>query len=270
MRIKNLTYLVAAILLLHNSDLKAQWGGRHSYHWDYSSYIMGNAVRIMKKKPFQRFSVGVTYVPVSSTFSYQTVDNNDIADSIRSINVKGAGYGVAYAMGIPVAQTGNKSLAAISVGILANWYLLSGDQLNVTMKQTYYSGHYSYSGAGMGFMFGLPVGLDLVSGGEASLDRSDRFSFTLGAGFIPMITMSGMYKFVGLKAMAPAYAKIELGFHAGINWKLRAMYISKSPTSFSQDRDDIFNEYGTVKGEMKSNDQIMFSLLVQPFSFGWE
>lgn len=270
MRVKNLIYLVAVLLLLSGSDLKAQWSGRHSYHWGYNSYIMGDAVRVMRKKPFQRFSVGISYVPVSATFSYRMVDVDGVADSTHSLDAKGGGFGVAYAMGIPVARVGNKSLAAISVGLLANWYLLNGDPLTLKVDEENYHSSQELATGGGGFMIGVPVGLDLVSGGEATLDRADPLSFTLGVGVMPMISMGIMYEFAAVKVRAPGYIKAELGFHAGINWKLRGTYIFKSPTSFSQDRNDIFSNYGNIESELKSNDQFMFSLLVQPFSFGWE
>ena len=105
---------------------------------------------------------------------------------------------------------------------------------------------------------------------EATLERSNRFSFTVGGGIFPMLGAGVVYEFGGVNLVAPFYAKAELGFHAGVNWKLRATYIAKSPTSFSNDRNDIFSEPITVETSLKSNDKFMLSILVQPFSFGWE
>lgn len=269
----HLCRLTAVItLLLFYTDVTAQWGGRRSYRMGYGSYVYGDAVAAMRKKPFQRFSVGLTYVPMSSTFSYRTVNDAGLPDSANTIDVKGFGFGVAYSMSIPVAHAGSKSLLAIGVGLNANWYLLSvKDKLSIQVQNQGYNGSYSYSGGGGGgFMIGVPVSLDLVNGGEATLDRSTPFSFVLGVGFIPFVSMGAMYEFAGVKAAAPLYAKMELGFHAGINWKVRAAYIGKSPTSFSEERGDIFPQYGMLETKMESNDQFMLSVLVQPFSFGWE
>ncbi|HRO43053.1 MAG TPA: hypothetical protein PL009_09475 [Flavipsychrobacter sp.] len=273
MRLTHLSLFTAVLaLLLLCSETQAQWGGRRSNRLGYGSYIYGDAVSTMRKKPFQRFSVGLTYVPVSATFSYRTVDENYEPDSMKSMDIKGSGFGVAYSMSIPVAHAGNNSLLAIGIGLNANWYLLkSENQFVIEVKEQNYTGKYSYTGSGGGgFMISVPVSLDLVSGGEATLDRSNPFSFTLGVGFIPFVSMGAMYEFVGAKASAPLYAKLELGFHAGINWKVRAAYLGKSPTSFSESRGDIFPQYGMVETNMKSNDQFMLSVLVQPFSFGWD
>jgi len=271
MRTKSLA-LLAIFLLSILSEAQGQWGTRRSNRLGYGSYIYGNAVDVMRKKPFQRFSVGLTYVPITGTFSYRTVDDQNVPDSSQSVDIKGSGFGVVYSMSIPVAHAGNNSIMAIGVGLNANWYLLKSEKdFTIEVKDQYYSGKYTYSGVGGGgFMIGVPVSLDLLSGGEATLDRANRFSFVLGVGFIPYVGMGAMYEFVGLNVGAPLYAKMEIGFHAGINWKLRASYMGKSPSSFSDGNSEIFSDYGTVEANMESNDKFMLSILVQPFSFGWE
>ena len=85
-----------------------------------------------------------------------------------------------------------------------------------------------------------------------------------------MLGVAVFNEFAGAKLAAPFYAKAEFGVHWGINWKLRATYITKSPTSFSENRYDILTNDFPVAGEFQANDQLIFSLFVQPFSFGWE
>lgn len=48
------------------------------------------------------------------------------------------------------------------------------DDIMFRKAPTYYSGTSTYSGGG-GFMFGFPLRLDLLTGGEATLDRAGRF-----------------------------------------------------------------------------------------------
>lgn len=78
------------------------------------------------------------------------------------------------------------------------------------------------------------------------------------------------HHFVGFKFLATPNIKAELSLFAGINWKLRATYILKSPISFSNDRDDLFNIASDVRTSLKIHDQFMISILVQSFSFRWD
>lgn len=225
---------------------------------------------ILRKKPYQRYAVGLSYIPVSGSFDFRTIDEFGVADTNHSVNVKGWGAGVVYSFVIPVARTGEKTIAAINIGLSANYYLFDVDDVTIRRVSANYNSTSSYSGPGAGFMFGLPVGLDLITGGEASLDRANRFSFAVGAGVMPLVSMAAVHEFGGLSLRVPPYVKAEIGFHFGINWKVRASYLTKSAISFSDDSKNIFDIDTNIDTKLKANDRFIISLMVQPFSFGWD
>jgi|GEM_PF-2461628 len=271
MQPKKLLFVLATffIQLLSSNDMQAQWGysGFHSHRYGYAGI---DPIAMARKKPFQRYGVGLSYIPVSGTFSYQPVDEEGNTDTATSVNINGWGAGVAYSIIIPCARTGEKTLLAVHIGLNGNFYMFKVPDMTVKTTSAYATSTSSYSGPGSGFMFGLPVGLDLLTGGEATLDRSDRFSFVLGAGFFPLISMANVHETFGFKARIPPYIKAEMGFHAGINWKVRATYITKSPISYTNTPESLFNGEYNMNARLNANDRFMITLLVQPFSFGWD
>jgi hypothetical protein len=270
MSLKNLAlFAIVAALLATTVPAKAQF---HSgfYTPRYGSYVGFDPIATARKKPFQRYAVGLTYAPFSGTVSFTTIDEFGITDSIKSMDIKGSGGGVLYAIIVPCARLGNRSLAAIHIGINGNYYSIKLDEITIKRQSAFYDGSVTLSGGGAGFMFGFPVGVDLITGGEATLDRADRFSFTVGAGVFPLMGVAIVNQFAGVNFKAPPYVKAEVGFHFGINWKLRATYVTKSALSFTENDESLFSDGSTVQTSLKSNDHFMLSLMIQPFSFGWE
>lgn len=270
MSVKNfILYATIVALLFTTSQAKAQFhSGFYTPH--YRSYIGFDPIETARKKPFQRYAVGFTYAPFSGTVSFKTIDEFGISDSIKSIDIKVSGGGVLYAIIVPCARLGNRSLAAIHIGINGNYYSFKLDEVTINRQSAFYNGSVTLSGGGAGFMLGFPVGVDLITGGEATLDRSDRFSFTVGAGVFPLMGVAIVNEFGGVNFKAPPYVKAEVGFHFGINWKLRATYVTKSALSFTQNDESLFSDGSAVQTSLKSNDRFMLSLMIQPFSFGWE
>jgi len=271
MRFKHFSFLLFVLFCSLQYESQAQWTRNKSFNsYGYRNMINGDVVQVLRKKPFSRFGIGLTYAPFSSTFEYQYEDDLGVADSLTSIDSKGMGYGLALSMSIPFAAPGLKSLVAFSVGIHVNGYVVEADPLTINVERENYHATSEYSGGGGAVLIGVPVGFELISGGEASLDRADAFSFNVGAGFMPSMAVGGMYDFVGAKFHAPFYAKAELGFHLGINWKIRGTYLASSPTSFNNMLSDMDLSFGELKTRMKNKDQFMISLIVQPFSFTWD
>ncbi|MBS1776042.1 MAG: hypothetical protein JSS64_07150 [Bacteroidetes bacterium] len=263
-------FLLVFFSLLVQFEAQAQRTRRYHadrYYFSDDEY----SLKAIRRKPFQRFSVGFNYVPYSGTLKTQAVDYDGTADTVQNHKLKGFGAGIAYTIMLPVARMGSKGLASVYIGLNANYYMFNGDSVVIEVKRPNFTGRETYSGlAGAAFMFGLPVGIDFIGGAEASLQKADRFSFSFGAGFFPMVAFGMVYQFPGINIMAPPYVKAEIGIHAGINWKLRATYIFRSPTSYSYSDDAMWTNYkGNLNVKLESNDQFMLSLLVQPFSWGW-
>lgn len=267
---KLLLFIAVMSFQLIYSDAYAQmgYGGPGKYRFLVSQDPLSRA----RKKPFQRWGAGFNFIPVSGKVAYTTYDQYGNVDSVKDAKIKGWGAGIHYSYEIPIARTGEKTLLAIPIGLNVNFYLYEVD--SVAFSEKYFDNSISTvsyaKGAGLNFMFGLPVGLDLLMGGEATLDRANPFSFVVGGGVYPMFTMGGFNESVGAAFRAPGYVKAELGFHKGINWKIRATYLTSSGISFDKDLGSVFDGAASVSSALKAKDQLILSLYVQPFSFKWE
>jgi len=94
MSLKNLAlFAIVAALLATTVPAKAQF---HSgfYTPRYGSYVGFDPIATARKKPFQRYAVGLTYAPFSGTVSFTTIDEFGTTDSIKSMDIKGSGGGV--------------------------------------------------------------------------------------------------------------------------------------------------------------------------------
>ena len=185
MRFKTLALLLIGLCV--TMEAAAQFHGRariRSYS-NYRSYLRADPVASGRKKPFQRFGIGLSYTSAPATFKYQVRDNLSDYDSLKSISSNGYGLGGLITFTVPVVRTGMKGLIGVHIGINYMTYIYPSEEKMVVKKSTqYYNGTYTYSGSGGGMMIGVPVGLDMISGGEASLNREDRISFSLGGGAI--------------------------------------------------------------------------------------
>lgn len=241
-----------------------------------SKYLKMRASGEGNRKPYQRYAVGFSYLPLSGTMSYHTFDKgHELIDSSYAQDINGYGIGVAYSTFFPVAKLTDRSILAIHLGVNVNYNQYKGDSINIRKEMLRTQFKAEYDGGGIGFLVGVPVGLDFISGGEAILDKSIKSTFTLGAGIFASGSITGIGKFGAAKAMLPFYMKAELAMHMGINWKFRVMYFSKSLTNFESSYDHTLDNYPqntSIKTEtiFSGNDRLMLSILVQPFSWDWE
>lgn len=261
---------IVALELFSATNSSAQWG--YSSNNGTRFRLNQDPIERARKRPFQRWGAGFNYVPLSGNVAYKTYDEYGDLDSIKTFPIKGWGAGINYSYVIPFAHAGEKALLGVFVGLNANYYMYSVDK--VTFSRIDYNNQVTkvtYSdGIGANLMFALPVGIDLLLGGEATLDRANRFSFVVGGGAYPLFSMGGFNESVGAAFRAPGYVKAEIGFHQGINWKIRATYLTKSAISFDKDMDAVFGGNTGVTSSLQAKDQLMLSILVQPFSFKWQ
>jgi hypothetical protein len=229
-------------------------------------------------KGLQRFQIGYSFPMTSATYTTHSLifddfgDNN--LDTVQSKDVKTkGGFGVTLGTHFPIVQLSDNSCLSISLDYLYNLLVWDADMVKIdgydaTTGAYTYNSTYIISAATV--HMGLPVGIDYKMGGEASLDRSNRTSLTLGTGFYPSMNATIFENNAGAKLKIQPYLKAEFGAFAGVNWKVRALY------SFGRleyiDYSSSLTGTGYAYEEsasLISKSSLVLSLMVQPFSFGW-
>lgn len=122
--------------------------------------------------------------------------------------------------------------------------------------------------------FGFPIGVDYIFGGEASLNKGDKVTVRGGIGMMPYLAMGELadgsqdYAKLGIKP----YVKAELGFFAGIEWKVRGMVVAGSRTIYDYHTGDYhLNESDYYYSfNFKIRPTYTVGLVIFPFSFGWD
>ena len=229
-------------------------------------------------KGLQRFQLGYTYPMSTAKYTTRTVVFDDFGDNnldttlSKDAKTKG-GFGVTLGTNFPIVRMGDKSSLAISLDYLYNFLVWDADMVKIsgydesTGSYTYNS---SYVPSAVTVQMGLPIGIDYKTGGEATLDRSNRTSFTFGTGFYPSMSATVFENNAGAKLKIQPFLKAEFGVFAGVNWKLRALYAfgrleyidyssSLGVSGYSQEE----------SASLISKSSLNLSLMVQPFSFGW-
>lgn len=121
---------------------------------------------------------------------------------------------------------------------------------------------------------GLPIGVDIIFGGEASLNKGDKVTVRGGLGMIPYFSSGelsdGSQKYTKF-GMQP-YIKAELGFFAGVEWKVKGMIVATSRTIYDYSVGDEYlrdSDY-YYKLNFKIRPTYTIGIAVFPFSFGWD
>jgi hypothetical protein len=117
--------------------------------------------------------------------------------------------------------------------------------------------------------FGVPLLIDYKYGGEATYDKADRFSFTLGGGIMPLVAIGAINEAGQISASIAPVVKAELGFFAGVQWKVRAMYMIQSGDILNtNDESADVRNYHSYR--LNVTPGINIGVSVMPFSFGWD
>lgn len=125
---------------------------------------------------------------------------------------------------------------------------------------------------------GLPISFEYKSGGEARLNKTQKSLFSIGAGVNPSFYTGSIYGSTGGGESAAGFvpfAKIELGYLAGVAFKLAATVNFATLNFEKYDRTIYFtdaSDYQTMTelhGEAQVKPTVVLSLAVMPFSWDW-
>lgn len=221
---------------------------------------------------FHRFEVGYAFTYGSGSINindrFRDPSNaNVILGNSRSTTFSYRAWSAFAGKYFPLTYLSNTSMLALNVNFMGTgsvWELgnVSLDESSVRI----------YEAAEV--LFGLPIGVDYIFGGEATLNKVDKVTLRAGAGLMPFLAAgswaddSQKYTRLGIRP----YIKAELGFFAGVEWKLKGMVVAGSREIYNiKEGDYRLNESSYYYSlNMKIRPTYSIGLVVFPFSFGWE
>lgn len=243
------------------ADKEPQWRlqlHKRIYLGVYGQHIMSNPLYLRLRDTAyasqQSFDDKIGGVEIDTTIQTSARLKNNIT-----------GY---LGVSIPLSRITPKTM--VSFDIEANVIMgeISYDTFEV--NKVYTTDYYSES---MPFMMvSGPISVNYKYGGDATLNKEDKFMASIGAGIAPAyITvdpLSGGSQEALVKAVP--FAKAELGFFLGVAWKLRASYFMGQYDLIDVRADNINSATGMLSKQYSGPLGYNFSLKVYPLSFLWD
>lgn len=169
---------------------------------------------------------------------------------------------------VPLGSMGSKSCLAFDWGFTAT--LLKDNtgevRTRTPLKQGVYQSTILY------WDFGAPLCLDYKYGGEAIYDKSEAFSFTFGAGLQPSLASGSIAGTGNLVGSVSPLVKAEIGFFAGLQWKIKASYIYRSGVIYKAKNGDPGMESQPESSVITLTTTPSFNVGISfmPFSHDWD
>jgi hypothetical protein len=182
-----------------------------------------------------------------------------------------AQLGVSGAIGVfaPFKGTGHISYWGMDVQIMVSEYIWQNLNQTIGTDGTYTNNPKPVSA--LTLQMATPIGVSYKVGCDAILSKRLPLCAAFGAGIIPQLNYTNLESInqfnAGYGWSVLPYAKMDLGFFAGICWKLRFMY--------SYGKVNLFDANAQVPGltqgpfSIASTSNLMVSLVIMPFSFQW-
>ncbi len=165
-----------------------------------------------------------------------------------------------------LGSLGESSALAFDWGITAVFSASSTGDVTMPSGNVYaYSFNY--------LQFAVPLLLSYKWGGEAVYDKSQPFSFTAGAGLYPAFVTTTLGSSGNTKGLFAPVLKAEIGFFAGLQWKIKANYIAYTSGEVYKARVDDPGMEGAPQGSVytvASSAPFNIGIAIMPFSIDWE
>lgn len=212
------------------------------------------------------FAFGAGSITINDRFRDQS-NFNVITGRSRATNFNYRSMAVYTGVYFPLSYLSSNSILALNTGLygVGSVWQLGNTSLEDGKITSYES---------KDIFFGAAIGVDYIYGGEATLNKGDKVTLRAGAGLMPYFAVGELadgsqdYGKVGIKP----YVKAELGFFAGVEWKLKGTAILGSRTIYNYSTGDYNlqdSEYYYAMN-FKIRPTYTIGIAVFPFSFGWE
>lgn len=229
-------------------------------------------------KGLMRFQIGYSFPFSTATFKQHSLiyddygDNNIDTTFSKDAKSKG-GFGVTLGTYIPIVHLTDKSSLNLDIDFMYNLLVWDANAINydgydATTNGYVYTTNYTITAATV--QMGLPVGVSYKFGGESSLDRGDKLSLSIGTGVYPSLNATVFEDYAGAKFKLQPYLKAELGFFAGVNFKVRALYAFGKLEYINYNSGYSGDTYAyDDAAALTGKSSFLLSVMVMPLSFGW-
>jgi len=270
-------YLILFSILFTSVYAHAQFGvgglgfQRRSEQRAQQAYSDGRA-NGKQMRGYLGYDIGVFFSFADRNFqhTYTDIDANGTNHGEKVYNRKLKSRVIGFNAGsyTPLGNLGSKSCLAFDWGIAAT--ILQDNTGEVYTRSPRSEG--VYESTIMHWDFAVPLCLDFKFGGEAIFDKSEAFSFTFGAGLQPSLAMGGVASTSKMVASISPMIKAEIGFFAGLQWKIKASYIYRSGNIYKAENGDAGMESKPESSVITITSTPSFNLGISfmPFSYDWE
>lgn len=215
------------------------------------------------------YEVGVffSFADRNYTHVFDNVDFNGYNRGPASIKLKLKSRMLGFNAGTYtiLAKLGATSAIAFDWGVTGIYsHSTTGDIIMPSGSKYLYSINYMQLGA--------PLLLDYKIGGEACYDKAEALSVTLGAGLQPALSFLALGSSTTTKGILVPMVKAELGFFAGIQWKIKASYVYQSGNLHRAvgGSSGLESAPETSVYTISTTAPVNIGISFMPFSFDWE
>jgi hypothetical protein len=219
--------------------------------------------------------IGYSYCIASAEFKYRENSFNEGTGKLTDTGfterlVSKSGFGAFGGYYWPVAKMTDMSRIALGLSYMYNFYLWDGEIFSYASNGSYNSrtgATTTNTSVGSGTVeMALPIGADYKYGCDALKDKSQRFCASFGAGIYPSASVTVFKDNGGFAFRARPYVRAEIGFFAGICFKVRATHIVGRSNYINYESSEPGYETST---KFQSTGTTAISLVIMPFSWKW-
>jgi hypothetical protein len=205
---------------------------------------------------------GTHLIPVKAELKYKGPDSTGrLIDTTFSRKTR-ATRSIALHAGtyLPITLLSDQGAIALNIELLGIFSEIAYDSILIHSKA-------EYDRREQNWMIGVPISIDLKTGGEVSLSKAQKHIFGLGAGLMIGVTTASSEKKAESPLTAVPFIKAELGWFAGLAFKVRGTaYLASG--SYDKTYSNLFAS-DELQMKLKQGYGYTLSLIVMPFSYGW-
>lgn len=241
---------------------------QYKQHQPFRDYYAARGA-IGSERIYQRTYLGFGKHLVSGGFSLEYLANDSLGNAVtisaeqklrasKSLVVQAGSF-------FPIALLGDNSALALNLELLFSYAEFDGDSISIHPEITF-DKRIPY------VIAGIPISLDYKTGGDVSLSKKQKQMFALGAGVVPCISTPAVVNRATQSAppiTAVPFAKLEVGFFAGLAFKFRAVAYLRGGINVSRTEKNLYFIPDELNIKVKSGYGYHFTFIVMPFSYGW-
>lgn len=250
--------LLAVFAVCISSAAFAQYKQHLQFNDYYTKLAVGN------ERVYQRIAIGggLTFMSGNYTFGYEGHDTlgRKITDTVTRKYRSRDNYVFYVGTFFPITLITDNSMLALNTEAMFSMARLDYDSVEFAPKVVYKKNERIVTG-------GLQLSLDFKWGGDVPLERNSTM-FTLGGG-LSFMRFDAMPDPKGLPFRTIPFVKADVGFYAGLAFKIRGMVYFGQEEFRDKTYTDAINS-DRLHVNVSGNYGFNLALLILPFSTGWE